>query len=154
MYTPRVKPVDDEIPRDIMDSLHARNVNSKVGRNERVLMIDKASFIYPKQEVKSKIELFTKIDPEAKIVAEKALGCFLRSRLLGSGDGVIFCLPKILGGEPAVNRGIQFLKDWERKDFSERNVADLSPFIQILNDLVNPACAVDSGMNFTYNIKY
>lgn len=86
-------------------------------------------------------------DPDAKAVAEKSLGCRLRARLLQSGDCVLFCLPFAMGDQVAVDKGIKFLKDWERKDSSERNNGRLLDFLQVSKDFFDPACVVDSGLH-------
>lgn len=106
-FSPKVKPIDDEIPRDIMDKLAERNANSNPGREERILMIDKTSHIYSKDDIYRTATSFSNIDHVAKAAAEKDLGCRLKCRILPSGDAVLFCLPNVLGDELAVHRGIK-----------------------------------------------
>jgi len=109
-------------------------------------MIDKASFIYSKDVIRQKFESFSNINLEAKALAEKNLGCVFRSRMLNSGDAILFCLPNRDLDQGAVDKGIKFLKEWERRDFLERNAGRLLDFVQVSKDFNDPACVVDSGM--------
>jgi len=51
----------------------------------------------------------------------------------------------------AFNDRHRFLKDWERKDYSERSAGRLLDFQQVSKEFNDPACVVDSGMLHCHN---